>query len=373
MNASGPAIILWADDKSTNLGVRVLAEGNRRLVEDARAGLSADFQSYGAGPSPKPIGLKSLLIAWLRLDPSLPRWLSTYSVAVDTGAGDSFTDIYGLRRLVEMSLLRRLVARAGVPLVLGPQTIGPFNSRVGRLLARWSTRPAQLILARDSFSFSEAKTLALPHVRPATDAVFALPQPPRGGPAADLPPRTLLNVSGLLWTENSHVDNVTYRGSVIQLALDLNARGHRVALFAHVLESTNRDDDVGAIVAAREELVRRGLTLETVIPSNLADARATIKASRLVVAARMHACLNALSVGVPAIALAYSRKFRPLMEDLDWSAIVELDQSASGVVQAVLQISHDLETDPTRTETVVEAATRRLDATARELERILGQ
>ncbi len=373
MNPRGPALILWADERSTNLGVRVLAEGNRRLVEAARAGLSADFQSYGTGPSPEPIGLKSLLIAWLRLNPSLPRWLSTYSVAVDTGAGDSFTDIYGLRRLVEMSLLRRLVARAGVPLVLGPQTIGPFDSRVGRFLAKWSTRSARLIFARDSRSFAAAKALALPHVRPATDAVFALPQPAEVGLAADIPPRTLLNVSGLLWTENPHVDSATYRTSVIQLALDLDARGHRVALFAHVLASTNHDDDVGAIDAAREELVRRGLDLETVVPSTLADARATIKASRLVVAARMHACLNALSVGVPAIALAYSRKFRPLMEDLNWGAIVELDQSANGVVQAVLQICHDLEADPTRTEAVLEAARVRLDATARELERTLGR
>jgi colanic acid/amylovoran biosynthesis protein len=38
----------------------------------------------------------------------------------------------------------------------------------------------------------------------------------------------------------------------------------------------------------------------------------------------MHACLNALSVGVPALPWAYSRKFKPLLDGLGWTASLDL-------------------------------------------------
>ena len=57
---------------------------------------------------------------------------------VDIGAGDSFADIYGpgrLRRLFAMKFLTHLARR---PLVVAPQTIGPFTHRLSSRLARWS-------------------------------------------------------------------------------------------------------------------------------------------------------------------------------------------------------------------------------------------
>ena len=47
------------------------------------------------------------------------------------------------------------------------------------------------------------------------------------------------------------------------------------------------------------------------------------------IGSRMHACLNALSVGTPAIPLAYSRKFAPLLGDLGWAHVVDLRTQAS--------------------------------------------
>jgi polysaccharide pyruvyl transferase WcaK-like protein len=51
----------------------------------------------------------------------------------------------------------------------------------------------------------------------------------------------------------------------------------------------------------------------------------------------MHACLNALSVGTPAIPLAYSRKFDSLMRDLGWEHTVDL-RTDSDAVNSVLAI-----------------------------------
>ena len=51
----------------------------------------------------------------------------------------------------------------------------------------------------------------------------------------------------------------------------------------------------------------------------------------------MHACLNALSLGVPAVPMAYSRKFAPLLEDLGWRHTVEVSGSGEGVAHAVIE------------------------------------
>jgi polysaccharide pyruvyl transferase WcaK-like protein len=45
----------------------------------------------------------------------------------------------------------------------------------------------------------------------------------------------------------------------------------------------------------------------------------------------MHACLNALSGGVPAVPLAYSRKFAPLLAQLGWTYGVDLRTAADPV------------------------------------------
>jgi polysaccharide pyruvyl transferase WcaK-like protein len=55
---------------------------------------------------------------------------------------------------------------------------------------------------------------------------------------------------------------------------------------------------------------------EIIRPTGLLDVRRTIASSKVVIGSRMHACLNAISLGVPAVPLAYSDKFSPLMADL---------------------------------------------------------
>src|SRR5699024_8479421 len=67
-----------------------------------------------------------------------------------------------------------------------------------------------------------------------------------------------------------------------------------------------------------------GGDLEVVVPADLDSVRETIAGARLLIGSRMHACLNALSVGTPAIPLAYSRKFAPLLDSVGWTTGFDL-------------------------------------------------
>lgn len=329
----GPRVlILWADEQSPNLGVRVLARGTAELVRGVWPDARITFQNYGSRHPQLPIGrLRSLLAERLTGRRGMQDWFRGFDVAIDTRSGDSFTDGYGWHRHAVMTMVGAFAAQSGLPVVLGPQTIGPFDTWLGRALARATLRSATLVLARDSASAEVSSSLGHP-VPATTDVVFSLNVPPAAPPTRDV----ILNVSGLLWNENPHVDSGQYRSVVEHLARNLLSSGRGVTLFAHVVHSGNDDSDV----AATRELERRlagepGSPVEVFVPVDLDDARAVLASARIVIGSRMHACLNALSVGVPAIPLAYSDKFAPLLADLGWRHSIDLRTDPQPVLSAL--------------------------------------
>lgn len=328
-------LLLWASDTSPNLGVRVLAAGHRALIASIWPDAQVVEHNFGAQATPVPMGstraeVKELLtgrggvVRWLRDD---------FDLVVDTRSGDSFSDLYGLPRLTVMTLLAEAVRRSGTPMVYGPQTYGPYLSRRATLMAKRSLRQADLVLARDSGSADVVAGLGRPADLVTTDVVFALPQP--SAPRADAD--VLFNVSGLLWRGAADVDPADYRRIVVEAIRGLGEAGRRVTLLAHVLAGKSGDSDVEVL---DEVLDAVGSSLPVFVPESLEDARAVMAGSRLVIGSRMHACLNALSVGVPAIPLAYSQKFAPLLMDVGWPHTIRLGAAADPVAQ-VLRLAAD--------------------------------
>ena len=310
-------LVLWADDRSANLGVRVLGAGTEALARQVWPDAQFVFYNYGTGQAPIRLGSFREVSKELALRRhGLREWFSAFDIVLDTRAGDSFADIYGTSRLAAMSATAEVARRAGVPVVLTPQTIGPFASKTARALAQRSLRSAILVMARDTTSGAAAARLGRSADLITTDVVFALdiPEPVT---SRDV----VLNVSGLLWHPNPHVDAPTYRRVVEQVYDTLVLAGRSVSLLAHVLPSKQKDDDIPAV----EQFARtHAPDVEILRPTSLTDVRQMLAGAALVVGSRMHACLNALSVGTPAVALAYSRKFAPLLSDLGWEHVIDL-------------------------------------------------
>ena len=317
-------LVLWASSRSANLGVRVLAEASEvlaRRVWGDRAVI--DFQDYGPNDEGVPFAGNVVIKDLGRRHGPLKAKLRQYDVILDTGAGDSFADIYGLKRLLWMLNIHRLASRLNIPVVLTPQTIGPFRTAVGRVGARYALKRAAQVQVRDRVSYERSLELGRRPSISATDMVFLLPQP------ISIAPRdVILNVSGLLWGTNAHVESGRYRDAVKRFAQSMIDDGRKVTLLAHVIENPSADSDPRAVLALRDEL---GADVEVFIPSTLVEAREVISSGQLLVGSRMHACLNALSTGVPTIPWAYSRKFKPLFDDIGWSHTVDLRDAADPV------------------------------------------
>ena len=311
MSPSLRILVLWTEETSPNLGVAVLARGSRDLLRRVHPEAEFVFANYGARPPQIPWGRpRSLLRERIQHRFGMLEYLRGFDLVWDTRSGDSFADIYGLDRHLTMSLVHEFAVQAGTPVAMAPQTVGPFTTRRGRAVGRRTLHRSTYVLARDPESAQEAEAQGRPADLVTADLVFAIDQPAPGR-SRDV----LFNVSGLLWRENPHVDAAAYRRTVRETIARLRADGREVSLLAHVLDSPNPDNDVPVV---RELSAENDGQLEVVVPTGLDDVRSTIAGANVLIGSRMHACLNALSVGVPAVPLAYSRKFAPLLHSVGW-------------------------------------------------------
>ncbi|MBY6683242.1 polysaccharide pyruvyl transferase family protein [Rhodococcus sp. BP-316] len=310
--------------------MQALAEGSACLAKSAFPDCEVEFQSYGMIQGiEESLGLRSILLALRTSKSSITQWLKTFDFVIDTGAGDSFSDIYGFRRLLEMSALRIVIRRAGLPFVMGPQTVGPFETRIGRALARQSLKGCSVLIARDPISMGASSRIYDGTAVLASDVAFLLPKQP-AAKRFDL----LFNVSGLLWEENKHIEYSVYRQYVFEFIEEANSAGVDVTLLNHVLDSPDSDNDAPAAQHVREQLSNLDLAVET--PKSLEHARSLIAGASVVLASRMHASLNSISQGVPAVSWAYSRKFEPLFDALDWPYTFDLRSPGADLVEQTL-------------------------------------
>ncbi len=321
-------LIAWAGGSSSNLGVRVLGQASEDLLSRVWPEAVFEFMNYGARPPSVPWNARSLVKERITGRLGMMEWLSSFDVLWDTRSGDSFADIYGMDRHRTMSLIHEFAVEAGVRAIMAPQTIGPFTGREARFLARRNLKRSRLVFARDSASMQVSAELGRPVDATVTDMVFGL-RPPREIEGHDI----VLNVSGLLWEPNRHVDHRVYRSAVLSIIDSLISAGRDITLLPHVLDSPAADNDV-PVARALHEKYEGSLRLH--IPDDLDDARAVIGSSQLLIGARMHACLNALSTGVPAVAMAYSRKFSPLLNALGWEHVVSLRDGADEIAGQVV-------------------------------------
>lgn len=260
-------------------------------------------------------------------------------------AGDSFSDIYGKKRLLMQVFANLLVRLFRKPLVMSPQTIGPFSSFLGKRLGKVGLYVADRIYARDHLSMQYLSQMKCHNKsEEVIDVAFALPfeHPSRESNASI---RVGINVSGLLY-------NGGYTGrNEFGLALDYRALVEgscefflsqpdvEVYLVPHVITDTVVVEDDFRV---SKKIIERypGLRLSPRFSCPI-EAKSFISGMDFFTGARMHACIAAFSSGVPVLPMAYSRKFNGLFNSLGYSHV--LDCLAFDTASALQMLSQAFE------------------------------
>ncbi|MGD1154707.1 MAG: polysaccharide pyruvyl transferase family protein [Terriglobia bacterium] len=277
----------------------------------------------------------------LCLNACLREVLETDLVASIAG-GDSFSDIYGLERLLYVALPQILVLILGKTLLLLPQTIGPFKSRFSKLLARYILNRAGAIYSRDLAGVDTAQHIITnPRVRRVTgfcyDVGFVVP--PSRPESLNIEGVSLqtrddsmlvgMNVSGLLfmggYSRNNMFGLQLSYPKLVHALLDFLITGQsaRVLLVPHVFGDSG-ESDMAVSRRLFQELAPRypgklGWVAGEYGPGEI---KYIIGQCDAFVGSRMHACIAAVSQCVPAVSVAYSDKFVGVMDTVGAGALV---------------------------------------------------
>lgn len=340
--------LLWHSPNSGNLGVGALTLANMAIVRGVAAelGLNPRFTIIGMqdGTAPYVSPADAELCGVTSRSMIDPRgcWatIRAQDCILDIGGGDSFTDIYSNKRYLFIWATKAMAIVARRPLMLCPQTIGPFSRQPHSAMAAYALRHADVVIARDEASVGATHRLA-PDANciMTTDVAFALPYVSqshlRGGPR----PRVGVNVSGLLFNEavqgrNRFGLDVNYAEFTRGLLAWLNEVGADVHLFTHVVTPAPEDDDSQAT-----DLIAREFPWATRVPNfpGPSEAKGFISGLDFVVSGRMHACIGAVSSGTPVVPIAYSRKFRGVFGLVHYPWFVDTEGKTTADALAFVQ------------------------------------
>ena len=333
--------LLWHSFLSENLGVGALTVANANLIGAAvkKAGRRPVFHLMGVRGAFdysheitfendfENVGYKALANPFSNLH----RQMQRCDIVFDIGGGDSFSDIYAARRYWLIIGSKIAARRSKGPLILSPQTIGPFHTAIARHAAVGVMNSASRIFARDEKSLSILKELGmLDRSALTTDVAFALPfEAPADKQERDLargPIKVGLNISALLYRRDIATGDrikltVDYPALVDSLIERVSNQARaELHLVPHVLAAhTPYEDDY----ALAEELKQR--VPNAILPprfSGPSQAKSYIAGLDLFAGSRMHSTIAAISSGTAVVPLGYSRKFSGLFDSLGycWNA-----------------------------------------------------
>jgi colanic acid/amylovoran biosynthesis protein WcaK/AmsJ len=284
------------------------------------------------------IPIRSLRERWIAKNP----WLKKVQEADLIGSlagGDSFSDIYGLRRFWYVSLPQLLVLALGKRLTLLPQTLGPFKGLTARTVAGFILRQAERVYTRDREGAEEVRPLMGRYGSKLVfsyDLAFLLePIAPEQKPAwselASSHTLVGINVSGLLYRGGYSQKNMfglcADYPELIRKLIEyfIDRQGAHVVLVPHVFGSPGdleSDPAAGAEIYRELEARYRGRLHLITEEYDQHEIKYLIGQCHFFLGSRMHACIAALSQGVPAISLAYSKKFLGVLRTIGAEKLV---------------------------------------------------
>jgi polysaccharide pyruvyl transferase WcaK-like protein len=259
----------------------------------------------------------------------------------DIWAGDSFSDIYGTLRLLIGALPKLVIYLLGRKVVFLPQTYGPFRSFLGRRLAWLLLRHADLIMIRDRLSIPVIRRVSGRYFDPqklrfcpdvafimgSTDGVRSELEQELTGRQVD---RVGLNISGLLYLKSGSGGKrfslrFDYRRFVRILMEGLLGEDRtEIILVPHTYTIDPNDRGENDYAASLEALSQ--LPVEARAKVHLIrrecdqfEIKGAIGACDFFIGSRLHACIAAISQGIPTIGVAYSRKFSGIFASVGMS------------------------------------------------------
>lgn len=326
-------VLLGASLESDNRGVNALCIGALTLLKKTFKNIAVNIVALGPieKTSLKSVWVddeeiqvkihyfnsKTLYLAYLMIPinqsiKKLINIIKSGDLFYDINEGDSFSDIYGLKRLLRHFADSGLVLKLNKRLTFLPQTIGPFKTPIGKLLSRKILRKLHKLYVRDNKYANELNELGVEYLINIDMAVYMDPKKLE----FKVPRNTVgINVNGLMYFNSykSMKDKyVFYRPFIEALIESFLAKKYKVLLVPHTYNhlTPNREDDLSAIKDLKKRLYETNVNVFSFVEGyDAQEIKGIISKTIFFIGSRMHSCIAALSTSVPTVGLAYSYKF----------------------------------------------------------------
>jgi len=338
--------LIGHDTRNPNLGVGALTVSNIAIIREAAKRSGIDIQItvlVGEGKAECCVEGADVTERFVR--PMRKPWdyfkvIREHDLAIDIAGGDSFADIYGDRRMFQTLLQKYLVHFARRPLVMAPQTAGPFTKSHWRRLSAGSIKRCAIVCTRDAKSTTFLREIGVGgDVIEASDVALRLPFEAAGDVSSAGRPKVGINVSGLLmgggYTGKNEFGLTTDYPALIQdliAAFQNHDDACEVHLVGHVIPAQRGgvEDDYQACLDLAKDFPDAVVAPPFKTPS---EAKTYIAGLDFFMGARMHACIAAFSSGVPVIPMAYSRKFEGLFGTLGYNQTVDCTRDSNADIK----------------------------------------
>ncbi|ORC32648.1 hypothetical protein B4O97_15935 [Marispirochaeta aestuarii] len=253
---------------------------------------------------------------------------------LDITGGDSFTDMYGAKRFKATLLRKKIVLRMKTPLILLPQTYGPFKSIYARKEAKRIMEKASCIWTRDRLSVEVIKNLnigseVLEKIHIGADLAFQLPaiKPQNSHLVQCLEGKNKknnigININGLLYNRSKNYKDFKIKihyEEIMDEIIDwfLSNTAVNIYLISHVLG--NEDDETSDSSACYETYQKvkasdRNRVKLVDVNYNQNEVKWVIAQLNWFCGARMHSTIASISSKVPTASLSYSDKAKGVFE-----------------------------------------------------------
>lgn len=230
-----------------------------------------------------------------------------------------------------------LAIKAGVKLILAPQSIGPVRSRLGKKLIARVVRSAEMVYVRDQDSLrciSQVFRGGIPsHILKAGDMAFwHVNSSARGfdsSVAAFVGERSpVIGLSIIDWNFPGHSDpkglRIRYLAELARAVEEIYRRGGCVVCVNQVSWDLHIAEELFSIVSTGALFVDKA-------DHSASTLRSTIGALNGFIGSRLHSCIFALLENTPVIALAYLPKTVGVFDDLGLGSQVRMIECFDGL------------------------------------------
>jgi colanic acid/amylovoran biosynthesis protein len=255
-------------------------------------------------------------------------------IVVDVGYGDSLTDTYGKIQFVLTFYPLLFSVLLGKPFIIYPQSLGPFQSRLIRFLAKIVLNKAVSITAREEITRKYLRKIGVnrPAIYVTGDVAFVLGTAPYkrteeilfkegireiGNPFIGMSISQFINLRYDNWRDNRYIMLMTRLVDYLTDKL-----GATVVLVPHVTAPGIVENDrvVGNLVLTKAKNKNKIIQLADEYTAK--EYKGIIGQMDMFIGSRMHANIAAISMQVPTIAIGYSHKTSGIMNMVGLSEYV---------------------------------------------------